>query len=140
MSAAGRDNAVPARSRRFSRAYLRLHALLIVGVSICAAAGWFELNRARAGHEVAWVYTIEWPIFGIYGVYIWWRLCREQRATTAAKRSAGRQSAPAGTGPSGPNRAAQRASADDPELVAWQEYLTRLHTVDPPGQPPGRAS
>jgi hypothetical protein len=140
MNAASPDNAVPAKSRRFSRTNLRLHGLLIVGVSICAAAGWFELNRARAGHEVAWVYTIEWPIFGIYGVYIWWRLLRDQRAADGAERSAGWQSDPAGTETTGPSEAAQRTLGDDPELVAWQEYLTRLHTMDPPGQPPAPAS
>jgi hypothetical protein len=139
VNAAGRDDAVPVKSRRFSAANLRLHGLLVVGVSICTAAGWFELNRARAGHEIAWVYTIEWPIFGIYGVYIWWRLYRERRATTAATRSAGRQRDPAPTGIAGSNESAQRSVADDPELAAWQEYLTNLHAVDPPGRPPGHA-
>ncbi len=136
MSTAGREDAVPAKARSFFAAGLRLHAFLIVGLSICIAAGWIELNRARGGHEVAWVYTIEWPIFGVYGTYIWWRLYRDRRATTPA----GRQPDPTGTEGAGSTAAPPRSSADDPELAAWQEYLTRLHAVDPPGKPPGRAS
>ena len=55
------------------------------------------------------------------GVYLWWRLLRP---VDAAARADGDQAA-AGATP-------------DPELLAWQAYLARLHEADPPGGPPAR--
>lgn len=98
-----------------------LHAPFLVAVTGCLFAGWFELTRARAGREVAWVYAVEWPLFAILGTYIWWRKLHESPALP--------------TQPAVPDdaRAIDRL---DPGLVAWQEYLARLHAADPPGGPP----
>ena len=98
----------------------RLHIPFVIGVAGCLAAGWFELTRARAGREVAWVYAFEWPLFAILGTYIWWRMLHETPARPVV--------------PDDP-RAIDRL---DPGLVAWQEYLAELHAADPPGGPPPR--
>src|SRR5450631_1432296 len=112
----------PARPRpgRWS-SVVRLHIPLLVGVAVCLSAGWFELTRARAGREVAWVYAFEWPLFAILGTYIWWRLLHETPTPPVI--------------PDDP-RAIDHL---DPGLAAWQEYLARLHAVDPPGGPPPKA-
>jgi hypothetical protein len=100
---------------------LRLHIPFVIAVAGCLSAGWFELTRARAGREVAWVYAIEWPLFAILGTCIWWRLLHE----TPARRPVIPDDPPA-------------VDELDPGLVAWQEYLARLHAADPPGGPPPR--
>lgn len=110
------------RIRWFSGPAMRLHAAMLAGVALAGAATWLEWTRAREGHAIAWVYTFEWPLFALLGLYLWWRLLHpaeqpEQRP-----------------GP-GPDGAASRARPD-PELLAWQAYLARLHEVDPPGGPP----
>ena len=84
-------------------------------------AGWFELTRARAGREVAWVYAVEWPLFAIVGTYIWWRMLHESPAVPRRPAI-----------PDDPRAIDQL----DPGLVAWQEYLAELHAADPPGGPP----
>jgi hypothetical protein len=111
----------------WSAASLRLHATLLVGVAVCIAAGLFELGRARAGHTVAWVYTVEWPMFAVMGCFVWWRLLHPRPADDATGRSTGPIASTGGT-----------AAPADPALAAWQDYLDRLHAVDPPGGPPGR--
>ena len=100
---------------------MRLHIPFVAGVSLCLFAGWFELTRALAGREVAWVYALEWPLFAILGTGIWWRQLHE--ATP-------RRVAPP-TSPPGDQL--------DTDLVAWQEYLARIQAADPPGGPPQRA-
>lgn len=114
--------------RRAWSPWVRLHLPLVVGVSGCAFAGWFEWTRAVAGRQIAWVYAVEWPFFAVLGVVIWWRLWREDSDSGAT-----------------PSRAAMTdsrvtdSSGADPQLVAWQDYLARLQAADPPGGPPARA-
>jgi hypothetical protein len=95
---------------------------LVIGVPGCLAAGWFELTRALDGRMVAWVYTFEWPMYAVLGVFMWWRIWHRPRPTS----------------PEVPQQARPTRSDDDIELAAWQEYLTDLRSVDPPGGPPVR--
>jgi hypothetical protein len=89
---------------------LRLHLPLVVGVAICLYAGWFELTRARAGHTVAWVYVVEWPLFAIVGIVIWWRILTERDTPRDRPRTADRY----------------RVPDDDPQLRAWLRYREDL--------------
>lgn len=109
------------RIRWLSAPSLRLHAALVTGVALAAGATWLEWTRAREGHAVAWVYTFEWPLFAVLGVYLWWRLLHADDKQRRASNAAG------------------TAGAADPDLIAWQAYLARLHETDPPGGPPDRS-
>jgi hypothetical protein len=119
------DDDVPAARRPIrwlSGPSLRLHAAMITGVALAGGATWLEWTRARDGHPIAWVYTFEWPLFAVLGIYLWWRLLRAEGTPERVPVSL------TGTG-----------DADgDPELLAWQAYLARLQEVDPPGGPPHR--
>ena len=97
--------------------YLRKYAPLLLGVPLCLAAGWFELTRALGGREVAWVYAFEWPAYAVAGAAMWWRIWHRDPVAT--------NDSPV-------------PLDDDPELVAWQNYLSDLEAVDPPGTPPSR--
>jgi len=101
---------------------LRLHAALLAGLALAGGATWLEWSRAHDGHAIAWVYTFEWPLFAVMGVCLWWRLLH---AEDTADRGDHAGPAAAGTPP-------------DPDLLAWQAYLARLHEADPPGGPPAR--
>lgn len=99
---------------------MRLHIPFVLAVSWCLFAGWFELTRALAGREVAWVYAVEWPLFAVLGTGIWWRLLHERTPRRVVP-----DDSPA------PDQL-------DTDLVAWQGYLAQLQAVDPPGGPPNR--
>lgn len=106
---------------------MRLHATMIGGVALSSAATWLEWTRARAGHEIAWIYTFEWPLFALMGIYLWWKLLRPETPHGNPRSVAE---------PDEPQRKRAGVPADDPDLAAWEAYLSRLHAVDPPGGPP----
>lgn len=123
---------------RLSGSNIRLHGGVLVGICVCLAAGWFELTRARGGREVAWVYVVEWPMFAVFGVYIWWRLWHEQRSA-AGPPDWSRAADEAGVTHTVPSdREEADPTRDDPQLAAWQRYLRNLHAADPPGAPPNQ--
>ena len=97
---------------------LKLHVPFVLALTGCLFAGWFELTRALAGREVAWVYAFEWPLFAALGTNIWWR----QRHGQVPRRTL-------------PGRPAQDPELPDPALAQWNEYLARLQSMDPPGGP-----
>ena len=105
----------------WSASALRLHATLALGLAGCAVASVIEWRRALSGHAIAWVYAVEWPLFAVVGTWVWWRLLR------------GDDAAPR---PAKPTKRPEPAQAADPQLIAWQAYLARLHAADPPGGPP----
>ncbi len=55
-----------------------LHALVLVLVPAFLLAGWWQYHVALGGNDLSWVYTVEWPFFAVYAVYIWWRLIHDQ--------------------------------------------------------------
>jgi hypothetical protein len=96
--------------------------MLLAGLALCAVGSWVEWTRALDGRAVAWAYAFEWPLFAVLGAAVWWRLLRSA-------------SSPPRVPPSS-EVGARAIPTDDPELVAWNEYLARLHATDPPGGPP----
>jgi len=90
---------------------LRIHLPFLLGICFCFAAGWFELTRARAGHTIAWVYVLEWPLFGALFAWMWWRVATDRT---------GRRPSPPGTPP---RKGGADIPEDDPGLLAWQAYL-----------------
>lgn len=105
----------PGHPRMRAKASLRYHLMFIPAICFCLAAGWFELTRARSGREVAWVYVVEWPLFGVVFGYMWWHAVTEQDTRR----------------PSPPRADHQRdIPEDDPGLRAWRAYLSELEQED----------
>lgn len=61
----------PTKKQRF---WLRF--TLVVVIPFCLWAGWFEFGRAQEGNWRAWVYTFEWPFFGVLAFYLYKKLMR----------------------------------------------------------------
>ncbi len=110
----------------FSRRAVLLHLTALVVVPGCLALGWWQLHRALSGNTLSWAYTIEWPLFAAYGVYMWWRLVHQQPGVITPKAPKGAHRAlPGGTGPQ-----AEEDEAEDEELAAYNRYLARLNEAD----------
>lgn len=62
------------RQRWFSRRALLLHLALIVWFPGCLIAGWWQVNRAFDGNGLSYLYSVEWPVFAVVGVWAWWAL------------------------------------------------------------------
>lgn len=53
-----------------------LDITLAMALPFCFWAGWFEFQRAQEGNWRAWVYSFEWPFFGLVAMWLWRRLRR----------------------------------------------------------------
>jgi len=94
-------------------ATFRIHLGLVLAQIICWSAFIFEIKRAIAGNTLSWAYVFEWPILGLYAIYMWKRLLREERGETS--------------------RAPAEPVGPDPQLDAWNEYLASVHEHDHDG-------
>jgi hypothetical protein len=62
----------PERSHQHSQ--WRLHVTLLITLALCTLAFLFELHRALGGNSLSWAYVFEWPLLGVFAVYMWWRM------------------------------------------------------------------
>lgn len=96
---------------------------ILVWVPGCLIAAWWQVHVALAGNDLAYLYSVEWPVFAIFGVVVWWlwlhddpnevgrRLFRRLRAEHDSSRES----------PITRDRA-----LEDPELRAYNDYLASL--------------
>lgn len=93
---------------------VKLHLTLLAGLALCALAFWFELGRAERGNNLSWAYVFEWPLLGIFGIYMWWKFLH---GGTSGARKKKRTPKP----------------AVDPRysgmLAAWQDYQRDLNAA-----------
>jgi hypothetical protein len=61
-------------SRLTGASAIKTHLTLVIGLALCVAAFWFELSRAEGGNELSWAYVFEWPLLGVFAVYMWWKI------------------------------------------------------------------
>jgi hypothetical protein len=114
------DGSGPSSERLRGAAAAKLHATLAAGLALCVFAGAFELYRALSGNELSWAYVFEWPLFGVFGTYVWWKLLHEDAPEKHRR-----------------ERPAVVLSKDDADrLEEWNRYLAELHASEPdePGQ------
>jgi len=126
-------------------AWIARHVLAVVLTGGCLALGWWQFTRASGGNALSWGYTFQWPVFGGFVVFLWWR-----EVQLARRRSRPGGETPADEPellPDGPvtvgrpvRVAVQQAEAgDDPELDAYNDYLAWLaaHPGARPADYPG---
>jgi hypothetical protein len=129
-----------------------LHVALVVFIPGCVALTWWQVSRALGGNTLSWVYTFEWPIFGAYASYMWWKLVHDEPVPTGALHDepvplhdepAPQEPLRDGPSPGGPPAeladatpaageegegvAAGSGDEDDDELAAYNRYLADLN-------------
>jgi len=92
----------------------RTHAGLFLAESICVSAFVIETSRALSGNTLSWAYVVEWPVLGVYAVYMWRKLLKDDGSTRSS------------TSP--------LEDIDNPQLVAWNDYLAEVHRTDQSNQ------
>lgn len=126
----GPDGDSGAARRATGAEAVKVHLTLLVVLALCAVAFRFELARALGGNGLSWAYVFEWPLFAIFGVYMWWSVLHGGR--TPMRRG---------------HRERPVAPAVDPRyagmLEAWQAHQRELQAAqaeaegrDPPGDAP----
>jgi hypothetical protein len=135
----------------WSPAWIARHVTALVLVFGFLALGWWQLGRATGGNTLSWAYTLEWPVFAGFVVFLWVREVQHERAGTAAMPP---------SVPDAPERPVRRAGdpvtvgrpirvpvrpvppapdENDPALAAYNDYLAGLaaHPDARPGDYPG---
>jgi hypothetical protein len=137
-------SSVPSRPRwhfLFTPRWLGWHAFAVVATIGMLWLGDWQFHRAEGGNALSWAYTFEWPIFAIFGVVFWAKTIRDEFRGPAGDADAGaaaevelpgglagahspRKVSGSGTDDAG---SGDDEEADDPELAAYNAYLTRLN-------------
>jgi DNA-binding transcriptional regulator of glucitol operon len=106
------------------------HLLMVGTVVGMMALGDWQLHRAESGNGLSWAYTFEWPIFAIFVVVFWVKTIKDEVSPPqAAASGAAGEALPAGfhrAAGSGEAAVAVADDEDDPELAAYNAYLSRL--------------
>jgi hypothetical protein len=117
-----------------------LHLAVLVFVPGCAAAAWWQIQRAEDGNQLSYLYSVMWPVFGILGLYFWWMLLHTDYETVGLKGMRRQQQAAAaddpGTGavavaPPSLDVPAPVLAVEDPELAAYNARLAALAAEGP---------
>jgi hypothetical protein len=65
--------------RRFlSPRWLVRHAAMIVLVVAFLGLGWWQITRAVGGNALSFGYAVEWPFFGLFVIFVWYREIRNE--------------------------------------------------------------
>jgi hypothetical protein len=94
---------------------LRLHLTLAALLPAFGTMFWWQLHRALDGNGLSWAYTVEWPLFAGYAVFLWWHLLHEEL-------------------PKGPRRRRPEDTAVNDELAAYNAYLASLREHSTTGE------
>jgi hypothetical protein len=129
--------------------WLAMHTLMIILVlGMLGLAGW-QLSRAAGGNMLSWGYTVQWPVFAGFVVFVWAREVRRTLRGEPAVAPAPPEPTPpapvpaAAAAPVITRRTARSAAvtddADDPQLAAYNRYLAWLsaHPHARPADYPG---
>lgn len=103
-----------------------MHLALAICFPGCLVAMWWQVHVALAGNSLGWVYSVEWPFFAGFGVYVWWNLIHDTDApgTRAIGRRLGTRELELPAAPSA--EVSQRIAEEDPEMAAYNAYLASL--------------
>ncbi len=69
------------RSRGGWRDFWQLHVPLVLVLSLCTFITIIEVRRASEGVWRAWAYMFEWPLIGLFTIWIWHRYRTEGSVT-----------------------------------------------------------
>ena len=129
------------RSSWWTPRAIKIHLTLAVLAPAFVALFWWQLHRALAGNGLSWAYTIEWPVFLVYAVFMWWRLLHDtaeseaddnavadeaKKAMVASKRATRSPSWLTQRSASRRTTARTRAAEEDRQLAAYNAYLKTL--------------
>ena len=127
----------PSRRRNF----WKLDIPMVFAVILCSVFTVIEVRRIGEGVWRAWAYAFEWPMIGLFCIWIWYRYRKEGSVTKgfAARWQArvARLSAAADEEPAVPDSDPKLV---DPGLDSWRSYVDDLQRREPPGRSPDESA
>lgn len=107
---------------------LAIAGVCVLSLVICSGLAWWQWQRfeSASGTWQNLGYVLQWPLFGLFPAFLFWRLRRLRNAPSAA--SAPVEPAPPRAAP--PRGVIAVDDDDDPELAAYNRYLAQLNARD----------
>jgi hypothetical protein len=86
------------------------------------------VTRALSGNTLSWAYVFEWPIFGGYAVFMWWKLIHDPPPgdPSSARDPSPGVGADTGNG-TDPVQDKEAGEKEDEELASYNRYLAALN-------------
>jgi hypothetical protein len=113
------------RAQWFSRRAITLHLAVVVWVPGCLLAGWWQVTRALGGNGLSYLYSVEWPVFALVGIWVWWSLVHTDPATVGARAQRAMTAARSEQGQTEPV-VERRREDEDEELAAYNDRLAAM--------------
>lgn len=115
--------------RIFGPKRLLCHLGVLVVFLVCLRLGWWQWDRSqiRGGSAQNLAYALLWPVFGGYAIYVWVRLLRMELHGVQPRPGSGHPVLGRPDGDRRPGTELMPYVAPDPELVAYNAYLTELN-------------
>lgn len=105
-------------------------ALVAAFVVVCLRLGWWQWQRfGLTGSAQNLGYTLQWPVFALFAVIMWWRLGKLEAKRRQAQASAETAPVESRHKPAETDATAAPSEPDD-ELAAYNRYLARLHAEE----------
>lgn len=101
-----------------------MHFALVIIVPGCLLAGWWQATRAFSGNALSYVYAVEWPIFAIIGVVMWWQVIHEDPIEIKVRKDKRRWGRANEAPP--PDRIVRHVEEESDELREYNDYLASL--------------
>jgi len=112
------------RQRWLSKRAMTLHLAVVLWTPGCLVAGWWQVNRAFDGNGLSYVYSVEWPIFALIGIWVWWIQIHTD-PDTVGLRAQRRLEAARSSGSAHPVTQ-RRYDDEDAALAAYNDRLAEL--------------
>jgi hypothetical protein len=119
----------------FTIRWIGFHVLTIGCVGLFSLLGkWqWDVGESQRGTLRNYMYGVEWWVFAVILLVLWWRLLRQElrgdARTDQTARKASRPKAPRYRAPA-PQITAHVDDAEDPAMAAYNRYLNSLHQKD----------
>lgn len=103
------------------------HLFAVAAFAVCLYLGWWQLDRfdAPTGGPQNAAYALQWPVFGVFILFFWYRAIRDELRTD--------DPTPVVRKPAAPRAVAEqqarirRDEEADPQLAAYNAYLAELN-------------
>jgi DNA-binding transcriptional regulator of glucitol operon len=116
------------KSKWLSPRSLVLHVCLVAWLAMCAGAAWWQVGRAVQGNSLSFMYSIEWPLFGILGVLGWYAMLNMETVSAAKEAERREYEERMRAEAQAARQVAAEQEAEDPALARYNDHLADLAT------------
>jgi DNA-binding transcriptional regulator of glucitol operon len=116
--------------RFFTRHWVWLHFAVAFVVPTFIGLGWWQVVRAGAGNARSYGYAIEWPSLAAIVIFLYIRAIRMELRNADVHMSLPQLLDDGAFAEQVVGPPAEHVEDDDPELAAYNEYLSGLHARD----------